>query len=75
MHHTFVVGVVLKYWTSDVVSEPLPVDLNHAVALAVLIWRDGGGLWAFQYRVVAEAVDDLGSELLREAGVLFSARN
>jgi hypothetical protein len=61
MYHTIGVGVVGEDGTSDVVREPLAVDLNHAVALAVLIRRDGGGLWTFQYRVVAEAVDDLGS--------------
>jgi predicted DNA-binding helix-hairpin-helix protein len=70
MHHTFVVGVVLKDRACDVVGEPLPVDFNHAVALAVLIRRDGGGLWTFEHGVVAEAVDDLWREHLREAGVL-----
>jgi hypothetical protein len=61
MHHTFAIGVVGEDGSGDVMGEPLPVDLNHAVALAVLIRRDGGGLWTFQYGVVAEAVDDLGS--------------
>lgn len=66
MYYAVGVGVVGEDGTGDVMGEPLPVDFNHAVALAVLIRRDGGGLWAFEHRVIAEAVDDLGSELLRE---------
>ena len=73
MHHAVGVGVVVEDRAGDVVREPLAIDFNHAVALAVLVRRHCGGLWAFEHRVVAEAVDDLGSELRRETGVAVVA--
>ena len=63
------VDVIVEDRTSDVVREPLPVDLNHAIALAVLIRRGGDSLRTFQHRVVAEAIQDLDGEYLGEAGV------